>query len=193
MICFRSYISWYLQQLKPARCGHTERCDLLSFLHFVIFATVEITFCGNAGALWFAFVLTFRDICNSVFWTGRKGFAVVICFRSYISWYLQQFPYGGSETRSGCDLLSFLHFVIFATVERAGYAYYDSCDLLSFLHFVIFATVYMAATPADGPLWFAFVLTFRDICNSIWPGISLRCIVVICFRSYISWYLQQLL
>ena len=141
VICFRSYISWYLQQYRDLDGDVLLRCDLLSFLHFVIFATVLTLLHVTGRPLWFAFVLTFRDICNSELVFDIIPGSVVICFRSYISWYLQQCWRWWTARMPSCDLLSFLHFVIFATVSREMPPNIVSCDLLSFLHFVIFATV----------------------------------------------------
>ncbi len=143
-------------------------CDLLSFFDFLIFTTIfGHWFCFNIQ-LWFAFVLWFSDIYNNLCRIFAWLFCVVICFRSLIFWYLQQLKYGFVGQGEGCDLLSFFDFLIFTTI-------------------------YQALKVLPSPLWFAFVLWFSDIYNNKNMGYIWDVEVVICFRSLIFWYLQQLM
>ena len=116
MICFRSLIFWYLQQLLKneksilAGCdllsffdflifttivsdeGYVENCcDLLSFFDFLIFTTIRCKIYVQSLQLWFAFVLWFSDIYNNIAIYKVGSNPVVICFRSLIFWYLQQY------------------------------------------------------------------------------------------------------
>ena len=118
VICFRSLIFWYLQQLTNLERTHRKRCDLLSFFDILIFTT---TFCFSGSryfscdllsffdilifttttllfaplrpTLWFAFVLWYSDIYNNFIDSDNIVEPVVICFRSLIFWYLQQHWY----------------------------------------------------------------------------------------------------
>ncbi len=191
VICFRSLIFWYLQQSNQLFCFSEPGCDLLSFFNFLIFTTIKHWKHRMDLQLWFAFVLWFSDIYNNSHSAWSLNILVVICFRSLIFWYLQQWAVFYPYRVLSCDLLSFFDFLIFTTILVQVCIQATSCDLLSFFDFLIFTTMLSVAVAVGTLLWFAFVLWFSDIYNNAKGDATNDASVVICFRSLIFWYLQQ--
>ena len=164
-----AFVLWYsdiYDNLTKLSIINNICCDLLSYFDILIFMTTRIGRCVKFYVLWFAFVLWYSDIYDNFFLQKYCIHFVVICFRTLIFWYLWQLL-GNWKSEKWC------------------------CDLLSYFDILIFMTTCCTCCKANKLLWFAFVLWYSDIYDNYKGVIHIVCIVVICFRTLIFWYLWQ--